>query len=59
MVAVNPDRMIDLEKMDQRFKGHKIESVCIIRENKKEMQLALVADDDKGTSLLFKVDLKK
>jgi hypothetical protein len=59
MVAVNPDRVIDLDEMDQRFKGHKIESVCIIRENKKEMQLALVADDDKGTSILFKVDLKK
>jgi hypothetical protein len=59
MVAVNPDKVIDLEEMDLRFKGHKIESVCIIWENKKEMQLALVADDDKGSSILFKVDLKK
>lgn len=44
--------------MDERFKGHKIESVCIFSENKKQMQLALVADDDKGTSILFKITLK-
>jgi hypothetical protein len=59
MVAINPDKVIDLEEVDQRFRGHKIESVCIIWENKKEMQLAMVADDDKGTSILFKIDLKK
>src|SRR5207253_3211794 len=28
LVAVNPDRIIDLEEADKRFKGHKIESVC-------------------------------
>lgn len=59
LVAVNPNKIIDLEELDERFKGHKIESACIISENKKEMQLALVADDDKGTSILFRVTLKK
>jgi len=59
MSAINPSRIIDLEAMDERFKGHKIESVCIIAETKHEMELALVADDDKGTSILFKVTLKK
>ena len=59
MIAVNPNKIIDLEEMDERFKGHKIESVCIIAENNKQMQLALVADDDKGTSILFRITLKK
>ncbi len=57
--AINPNKVLDLEKMDERFKGHKIESVCILSENKKEMQLVLVADDDKGSSTLFKVTLRK
>ena len=59
MIAINPSKIIDLEALDGRFKGHKIESVCIISENKKEMQLAMVADDDKGTSILFRVTLKR
>lgn len=59
MIAINPARVIDLEELDGRFKGHKIESVCIISENKKEMKLALVADDDKGASILFTITLKR
>jgi hypothetical protein len=59
LIAVNPNKIIDLEKLDERFKGHKIESVCIISENKKEMQLVFVSDDDKGTSGLFTVVIKK
>jgi hypothetical protein len=59
MIAINPNTIIDLEALDERFKGHKIESVCIISEDKKQMQLVLVADDDKGTSDLFKITLKK
>jgi hypothetical protein len=56
---VNPDRIIDLEKEDARFKGHKIESVCILSENRKEMELVLAADDDNGQTLLFKVQVRK
>ncbi len=55
--AINPDRIIDLEQMDIRFKGEKIESVCILSEDKNEMHLVLVADDDKGGTVLFKVVL--
>ncbi len=56
---INPDRIIDLEALDARFKGHKIESVCIINETRKEFDLILAADDDKGETLLFKLVLKK
>jgi hypothetical protein len=59
MTAINPSKIIDLEELDERFKGHKIESVCIISEDKNETQLVLVADDDNGTSVLFKITLKK
>jgi hypothetical protein len=59
MVAVNPDRIVDLDALDDRFKGHKIESLCIVSENRNEYHLVLVSDDDKGTSLLFKIRLKK
>jgi hypothetical protein len=56
---INPDRIIDLEKEDARFKGHKIESVCLLKETRKDMELVLAADDDKGQTLLFKVVIKK
>lgn len=59
LTHINPDRIIDLEKEDPRFKGHKIESVCITRETRKELELVLAADDDKGETLLFKVVVKK
>ena len=55
--AINPDKIIDLEQLDPRFKGHKIESVCILSENKKKKELVLVADDDKGVSVLFRMVL--
>lgn len=53
--AINPDRIIDLEEIDARFKGHKIESVSIISEIKGRKELALVADDDKGGTVLFRM----
>jgi hypothetical protein len=56
---INPDRIIDLEQLDPRFAGHKIESVCIIKETRKELMLVLAADDDKGQTLLFKLRLRK
>lgn len=59
MIAINPNKIIDLDELDERFRGHKIESVCIISEDKRQMHLALVADDDKGTSILFRITLKK
>ena len=59
MVALNPSRIVDLEQVDTAFRGHKIESVCIIYETRKVMELALVADDDNGSSTLFKIKLKR
>jgi hypothetical protein len=56
---INPDRIIDLGEIDGRFKGHKIESVCIVAETRKDLELVLVADDDNGKTLLFKLLLKK
>ena len=53
--GINPDRVIDLEKMDPRFKGHKIESVCIVAERDTRKELALIADDDKGGTVLFRI----
>ena len=59
LAAINPNRIIDLESIDKRFEGHKIESVCIFAETKRLYRLALVADDDTGTSILFTLTLKK
>jgi hypothetical protein len=53
--AINPDIVIDLENTDSRFKGHKIESVCLLKETEKFMYLLLVSDDDNGSSTLFKL----
>lgn len=58
-IAVNPNKIIDLHALDKRFEGHKMESVCIVSETNKRMDLILVADNDKGTTVLFKVVLMK
>ncbi|HEX2630974.1 MAG TPA: hypothetical protein VHM26_18285 [Chitinophagaceae bacterium] len=55
--SINPNRVIDLEKTDSRFKGNKIESVCVIKETRRGLQLALVADNDDGGSKLFILDI--
>ncbi len=57
--AINPDRIIELEQIDKRFAGQKIESVCILDENRKQMTLGLVADNDDGASVLFKLLISK
>ena len=59
LTAINPNRIIDLETIDKRFKGHKIESVCVLSETRSDYKLALVADDDKGTSILYMIKLNK
>ena len=55
LVAMNPDRVIDLEEIDPRFAGHKIESVSVIRHTREHKVLVLVADDDRGGTVLFKL----
>ncbi len=56
--GINPFRMIDLNKEDKRFKGHKVESVTVLSEKRKEMELLLVSDNDDGKTTLFRVALK-
>ncbi len=57
--AVNPDQVIELEAIDQRFKGQKIESVCVIKETKNFLHLLLAADNDDGSSSIFKLIAEK
>lgn len=57
--AINPNIIIDLEKEDPRFVGHKIESVCISHETKTQIELIMVSDDDRGGSGLFRVVINK
>jgi hypothetical protein len=57
--GINPNKIIDLEKVDHRFKGHKIESACIEKEDNNFMHLVLVSDNDNGSSTLFRMILKK
>ncbi|MND05646.1 hypothetical protein D3C83_265740 [compost metagenome] len=51
--------IIDLEEVDARFKGQKIESVCILKETKDFLHLALAADNDDGSSTLFRLVVEK
>lgn len=57
--AINPNKVIDLEEADARFKGQKIESVCVVNETRRIIQLAIVADNDDGSSVLFKFIIEK
>ncbi len=57
--AVNPDKIIDLENIDPKFRGQKIESVCITKETKNFLHLVLAADNDDGSSSLFKLIAEK
>lgn len=57
--AINPDQVIDLDALDSRFKGQKIESVCLLEESGKFLHLLLVADNDNGSSTLFKMVVSK
>ena len=57
--TIQPDRTIDLEKIDPRFKGQKIESATVISETNELIHLALVADNDDGSSTIFRVSIKK
>ncbi len=57
--AINPDKIIDLENIDKRFIGQKIESACILKETRKLLHLVLVADNDDGSSTLFRLVIEK
>lgn len=57
--TVTPNNVIDLEEIDPRFKGQKIESAIIIEETKEILRLVLVADNDDESSTIFKMSIKK
>lgn len=57
--AINPNKIIDLGEMDSRFKGQKIESVCIRKESSNMLYLVLAADNDNGSSTLFQLAVSK
>ena len=52
------NELIDLPGTFDEFKGHKVESVCIQSEKDHSVKLQLVADDDTGESVLFKVRVR-
>lgn len=57
--AINPNVIIDLDAADDRFKGQKIESVCISKETSRRYYLILAADNDNGSSTLFRLTVSK
>ncbi len=57
--AVNPDIIINLDELDPKFVGQKIESVCILKETSSRYYLLLAADNDNGSSTLFKMVVSK
>ena len=57
--TIKYNRLIDLEYTDPRFKGQKIESATIIKETDKLIYLVLVADNDDGSSTIFKMSINK
>lgn len=57
--SINPNQVIELDAIDPRFRGQKIESVCVIKETRKLLHLVLAADNDDGSSTLFKLIVEK
>ena len=53
--SINPNIIIELDSIDPRFKSQKIESVCVLKETKHFLHLLLAADNDNGSSTLFKL----
>lgn len=52
---VKVNEQVMLSEIYDEFKGHKVESVCIQSDKTGRLKLHLVADNDKGGSVLFKV----
>ncbi len=56
--AIIPDRIINLEEVDERFKEQKIEAVAILSETAGEMILVMAADNDNDKTTLFKISIQ-
>jgi hypothetical protein len=54
---LEPDVFINLSDADSKFKGSKIESVTVQHYKDNNMHLILVADNDDGKSILYKVNV--
>lgn len=52
-----PDKYIKLSEIDSAFVKQKIESVCVEKEESNSLRLHLTADNDNGTSRLFKLKM--
>jgi len=52
-----PDKIINLTSLGTQFVNQKIESVGILAEKLKALELVFVADNDSGSSTLFRVSL--
>lgn len=57
--AINPNQVIELDGIDPKFEGQKIESVCITKETRDFLHLVLVADNDNGSSSIFRLITEK
>jgi hypothetical protein len=57
MDEVAPDNWMPLVEVHTDFVGQKIESVCAYNEDTDKTELLLVADNDDGTSKVFRVAL--
>lgn len=57
--TIGADKIIDLEEIDPRFKNQKIESATVIGETSKLINIVLVADNDDGSSTIFKMSITK
>ncbi|HEV7783362.1 MAG TPA: hypothetical protein VGO58_18935 [Chitinophagaceae bacterium] len=57
--AINPDQVIDLGDIDPKFNGQKIESVCVTKETRNFLHLVLAADNDDGSSSIFRLIVEK
>lgn len=49
----------NLAKVNKKFTGHKIESVCIQADKGRRLKLHVVSDNDTGDSYLFKLRIKE
>jgi len=57
--TLSPDKIIDLEEIDPRFKKQKIESATVIGGTNELIHIVLVADNDDGSSTIFKLSIKR
>jgi hypothetical protein len=53
------DGLINLSMADSRFRGEKIEGICVEKISKGTITAHLVSDNDDGKSMIFKVEMNR